>query len=60
MEVSVYTGITKTSTPVSAYVYSIDLFEDTDGDLLPTGNDFPQDPGADTLRIENGIRSKRI
>ena len=53
LEVSVYTGITKTSTPISAYVYSIDLFEDTDGDLLPTGNDFPQDPGADTLRVEN-------
>lgn len=50
---SVYSGITKTLTPLSAYIYSIDLFEDTDGDLVPTGNDFPQDPGADTLRVSS-------
>lgn len=50
---SVYSGITKTLTPLSAYIYSIDLFEDTDGDLVPTSNDFPQDPGADTLRVSS-------
>ena len=50
---TVYTGITKTLTPLSAYIYSIDLFEDTDGDLVPTNNDFPQNPGADTLRVNS-------
>ena len=50
---SIYSGIIKTNTPLSAYAYNFDLFEDTDGDLIPTSNDFPNDTNVDTLKVEN-------
>ena len=52
-QLSVYTGIIKTLSPLSAYTYNFDLFEDTDGDLIPTGNDFPSNTNVDTLKVEN-------
>ena len=39
--------------PLSAYAYNFDLFEDTDGDLIPTSNDFPNDTNVDTMKVEN-------
>ena len=50
---SIYSGIVKTNKPLSAYVYNFDLFEDTDGDLIPTSNDFPKNTNVDTLKVEN-------
>ena len=50
---SMYSGIVKTNTPLSSYAYNFDLFEDTDGDLIPTSNDFPNNTNVDTLKVEN-------
>ena len=52
-QLNVYTGIIKTLSPLSAYTYNFDLFEDTDGDLIPTANDFPSNINVDTLKVEN-------
>ena len=52
-QLSVYTGIIKTLSPLSAFTYNFDLFEDTDGDLITTGNDFPSNTNVDTLKVEN-------
>ena len=52
-QINVYSGIVKTVKPLSAYTYNFDLFEDIDGDLIPTSNDFPNDISVDTLRVEN-------
>ena len=50
---SIYSGVLKTNAPLSAYAYNFDLFEDTDGDLIPTSNDFPNDTNVDTMKVEN-------
>lgn len=50
---SIYSGVVKTNAPLSAYAYNFDLFEDTDGDLIPTSNDFPNDTNVDTMKVEN-------
>ena len=50
---SIFTGIVKTNRPLSAYVYNFDLFEDTDGDLIPTSNDYPKNTNVDSLKVEN-------
>ena len=52
-QINVYSGIVKTVKPLSAYTYNFDLFEDIDGDLIPTSNDFPNNISVDTLRAEN-------
>ena len=50
---SIYSSVVKTNSPLSAYAYNFDLFEDTDGDLIPTSNDFPNDTNVDTMKVEN-------